>query len=183
VKVRPAAHLHNEYFVAEELLGKVIRRSRLLIPASASIDWFDGATKSSIIRMNHFSYSEPMNTMKKNLVKGLSILGCVGLFLGCAPKGLKIVMLDTTKRAPTQKLDMFTNGETPKGSVKAIAELSFDRGFETSDEHVLSLFVAEARKRGAQVLMAEKPVSRKVQHGDFGHEIRYVLKARIGVYE
>lgn len=133
--------------------------------------------------MNYFSYIDAMTMMKKNLVKGISILAVVGLFLGCSPQGLKIVRLDTTKRAPTEKVDIFTNGETPKRSIKDIAELSFDRGPGTTEEQALSLFVSEAKKRGAQVMVTEKPVSRVVQHGDFGHETFYVFKARIAVYE
>ena len=133
--------------------------------------------------MNHFGYIDAMTAMKKDLVKEIALLSCVCLFLGCAPKGLQIVMLDTTKRAPTEKVDIFTNSETPKRSIKDIAELSFDRGPGTTEQQALSLFVYEAKKRGAQVMVTEKPVSRAVQHGDFGRETFYVVKARVAVYK
>ena len=133
--------------------------------------------------MNHFRLYLCNGTMKKHLVKGISILAGVGLFLGCSPKGLKILMLDTTKRAPTEKVDIFTNGEAPKRSIKDIAELSLDGAPGTTEEEALSVFVSEAKKRGAQVLVTENPAPRVVQHGDFGRETFYVFKARIAIYE
>jgi len=124
-----------------------------------------------------------MATMKKNFIKVISILAAVCLVLGCTPKGLKIVTLDRTKRAPTEKVDIFTKGEVPKRNIKDIAELSFDGGPGNTEEQALSLFVSEAKKSGAQAMVTEKPVSRAVQHGDFGRETFYVFKARIAVYE
>jgi hypothetical protein len=124
-----------------------------------------------------------MEPMKKSLVKGMSILAGVGLLLGCSAKGLKIVMLDTTKRAPTEKVDIFTSSETTKKSIKDIAELSLDGAPGTTEEEALKVFVSEAKKLGAQVLVTENPAPRVVQHGDFGRETFYVFRARLAIYE
>ena len=124
-----------------------------------------------------------MATMKKNFIKAMSTIAGVCLVLGCAPKGLKIVTLDRTKRAPTEKVDIFTSGEAPKRSIKDIAELSYEAGPGGTENQALSLFVSEAKKRGAQAVVTERPVSRRLQYGDFGSETFYMFKARIAVYE
>ena len=127
-----------------------------------------------------------MNTMKKHLVKGLSILACAGLFLGCtrnlAPN-IVIRDIDKTKRAPTESVDVFTHGETPKRDIKDIAEFSYEATFGNTEELALDYFIPEAKKRGAQLIMTESHVSHVVQHGDFGRETFYVVKARVAVYK
>jgi hypothetical protein len=112
----------------------------------------------------------------------LSALVAMLLISGCSSRALKAVVLDVTKRAPTERVDVFRNGETPQRRFKAIGEFSFE-GKENEEEKALALFVSQGKKMGAQALMTEKHVSRFVQHGDFGRENFYLFEARAAVYE
>jgi len=94
----------------------------------------------------------------------------------------RIVLLDTTKRAPTIAVDIFSKGETPKRPIKLIGELSVE-GLENLDELALKMFVSEGKKMGAQAIITETRVTRVVQHGDFGRDTFCEFKARAAVYE
>ena len=110
------------------------------------------------------------------------VTGCGNTQSSSSLTPLNIVLLDSTKRAPTIAVDIFSNGETPKRPFKEIGEFSVEGG-DHLDGLTLKLFVSEGKKIGAQAIVTEKHVSRVVQHGDFGRDTFCEFNAMAAVYE